>query len=99
MVELTINGAVIRFDGDPDMPLLWALRDELQLNGTKFGCGIGTCGACTVHVDGAPARSCVITVASVAGRSVTTIEGLSASVNHPMQRAWFRENVPQCGYC
>jgi aerobic-type carbon monoxide dehydrogenase small subunit (CoxS/CutS family) len=82
-----------------DTPLLWVLRDNLGLTGTKFGCGIAQCGACTVHVDGAPTRSCVIPVSSVAGKRVTTIEGLSRDRSHPVQRAWIAEDVPQCGYC
>jgi len=99
MIELRVNGEIFAFDDDPEMPLLWALRDELKLTGTKFGCGIGTCGACTVHVDGAPVRSCMLPVRSVVGKAVTTIEGLSATSEHPLQVAWVRENVPQCGYC
>ena len=99
MIDLNVNGKDCPFDDDPQMPLLWVLREELKLTGTKFGCGIGTCGACTVHVDGAPVRSCMIPVASVAGKAVTTIEGLSATNEHPLQVAWVRENVPQCGYC
>ena len=99
MLNLNVNGEVYDFDGDPEMPLLWALREELQLTGTKFGCGIGSCGACTVHVDGAPVRSCMMPVGQVAGKTVTTIEGLSKTGEHPLQQAWIRENVPQCGYC
>jgi isoquinoline 1-oxidoreductase alpha subunit len=99
MVELTINGQPHRLEVEDDMPLLWALREQLGLTGTKFGCGIGACGACTVHVDGAPARSCLVTVAAVAGRAITTIEGLGAGGLHPLQQAWIARNVPQCGYC
>ena len=99
MIELKVNGAVRQFDGDPEMPLLWYLRDELALTGTKFGCGLGLCGACTVHVEGSAARSCQTTMAQAAGKSVTTIEGLSPAGDHPVQRAWERANVPQCGYC
>jgi aerobic-type carbon monoxide dehydrogenase small subunit (CoxS/CutS family) len=99
MLELNVNGKVFEYDGDPKMPLLWALREELQLTGSKFGCGIGVCGACTVHVDGQPQRSCMTPVSHVAGKSVTTIEGLSKDGQHPLQLAWIEENVPQCGYC
>lgn len=99
MTTLAINGRPHDVDVDADMPLLWILRDELGLTGTKFGCGMGLCGACTVLVDGAPMRSCTLTAASVAGKSVTTIEGLSAQRNHPVQQAWIAESVPQCGYC
>ena len=87
------------FDGDPEMPLLWYLRDQLQLTGAKYGCGIGLCGACTVHVDGAATRSCLLTMSSTAGKDVVTIEGLSAQGDHPVQQAWKALNVPQCGYC
>jgi isoquinoline 1-oxidoreductase alpha subunit len=99
MVELTINGQPHRLEVDPEMPLLWVLREELALTGTKFGCGIGACGACTVHVDGTPARSCLVSVGAVAGRAITTIEGLAADGPHPLQQAWIARNVPQCGYC
>lgn len=99
MLKLNVNGEVRQFDGDPDMPLLWALREDLALTGTKFGCGIGVCGACTVHVDGVPVRSCTMAVARAEGRTVTTIEGLSPTAAHPLQRAWVANNVPQCGYC
>jgi len=99
MVTLQVNGEERRFDGDPSMPLLWYLRDELGLTGTKFGCGIAECGACTVHVDGEAARSCATAISDVAGRTVTTIEGLDAEGNHPVQKAWRTVNVPQCGYC
>jgi isoquinoline 1-oxidoreductase alpha subunit len=99
MSTLAINGRQHKVDVDADTPLLWILRDELGLTGTKFGCGMGLCGACTVLVDGEPMRSCTLTAASVAGKSVTTIEGLSAQRSHPVQQAWIAESVPQCGYC
>jgi isoquinoline 1-oxidoreductase alpha subunit len=98
-VELTINGKRRQYDGDPEQPLLWVLRDELRLTGSKFGCGIGVCGACTVHVDGRAQRSCMIPVGSLANRRVTTIEGLSPDASHAVQKAWLEEDVPQCGYC
>lgn len=100
MIELTLNGAPTRLDVPPEMPLLWAIREEAGLTGTKFGCGIGACGACTVHLDGSAVRSCSIPVSSAEGRTVTTIEGLAAGKElHPVQRAWIEEQVPQCGYC
>ena len=99
MIQCKVNGVERSFDSDPEMPLLWYLRDQLQLIGTKYGCGIGLCGACTVHVDGAAARSCLTTMSSAAGKDVVTIEGLSAKGDHPVQRAWKACNVPQCGYC
>ena len=100
MVTLKVNGTDHKLDIEPDMPLLWALRDELGLTGTKFGCGIAQCGACTVHVDGVAMRSCSVPVASVDGRSITTIEGLATNGKlHPVQAAWVAEDVPQCGYC
>jgi isoquinoline 1-oxidoreductase alpha subunit len=99
MVELTVNGARRSFDGDDDMPLLWYLRDELRLTGTRFGCGAGLCGACTVHVDGQAVRSCQTQMRTVQNKRVTTIEGLSADGSHALQRAWAAANVPQCGYC
>ena len=99
MITLSVNGTPRPVDLAPDTPLLWALRDALALTGTKFGCGIGACGSCTVLLDGAPVRSCQVTVAEVAGRKVTTIEGLSPDGNHPVQRAWIADEVPQCGYC
>jgi len=99
MVKLRVNGHEQAFDGDPQMPLLWYLRDELGLTGTKFGCGAALCGACTVHVDGSAARSCITAVGDVEGRAVTTIEGLDPQGNHPVQKAWRAMNVPQCGYC
>ena len=99
-VEFTINGRRATFGGDQTMPLLWYLRDHARLTGTKFGCGIGACGACTVHVDGAAVRSCITPVATVAGKNITTIEGLATGEKlHPVQRAWIEEDVPQCGYC
>jgi len=97
--NLTINGKTLNSDVDPSMPLLWVLRDVLNLTGTKFGCGIGLCGACTVHLDGKAVRSCVTQVGSVKGKKITTIEGLSPDRSHPVQRAWIAEQVPQCGYC
>lgn len=100
MTELTINGVARRLAADPDMPLLWAIREELGLMGTKFGCGIAQCGACTVHLDGAAVRSCTTPLRAAAGRSVTTIEGLATSEGlHRVQQAWIDEQVPQCGYC
>ncbi len=99
MVKLTVNGTAREFDGDPSMPLLWYLRDVLGLTGTKYGCGVAVCGACTVHVDGEAARACMTAVGDVAGRAVVTIEGLSAQGTHPVQVAWREANVPQCGYC
>ncbi|HET8772521.1 MAG TPA: (2Fe-2S)-binding protein [Thermoanaerobaculia bacterium] len=97
--KLTVNGSPVTVSSEADTPLLWVLRDELGLTGTKFGCGQGLCGACTVHVDGQAARSCATAVADVAGRKVVTIEGLSRNGTHPLQRAWLAENVAQCGYC
>jgi isoquinoline 1-oxidoreductase alpha subunit len=99
MIEFVLNGARVSVDAAADAPLLWVLRDELGLTGTKFGCGIGLCGACTVHVDGAAQRSCQTPVASIAGRSVTTIEGLSRDGRSALQQAWIELSVPQCGYC
>ena len=98
-VSLTINGKPSTVDVDPATPLVWVLREHLQLTGTKFGCGMAQCGACTVHVNGEAIRSCVTPVSSVAGKSITTIEGLSADGTHPLQKAWVAEQVPQCGYC
>jgi len=98
-ITLTINGTEHVVELAPETPLLWALRDELGLMGTKFGCGRALCGACTVHLDGKPVRSCLLPIANLAGRAVTTIEGLSPDASHPVQRAWLAENVPQCGYC
>lgn len=99
MITLEINGARHELDADPSMPLLWALRDLAGLTGTKYGCGKALCGACTVHLDGTPARACVTPLAAVAGRRVTTIEGLSDDGSHPVQRAWTELDVVQCGYC
>ena len=99
MVKLTVNGGERSFDGDPDMPLLWYLRDILRLTGTKFGCGVGLCGACTVHKNGQAVRSCITPMSSATGAQITTIEGISANGLHPVQRAWMEINVPQCGYC
>lgn len=96
---LTINGKVHQTDVDGNMPLLWFLRDTLELTGTKYGCGIGMCGSCTVHLDGQAVRSCLTTVSEADGRKVTTIEGLSKDGSHPLQIAWLNNNVPQCGYC
>jgi isoquinoline 1-oxidoreductase alpha subunit len=99
MVALTVNGQRHEVDAASDTPLLWVLREHLKLTGTKFGCGIAACGACTVHVDGEAARSCSMPLSLVAGKSVTTIEGLSVDGSHPLQKAWIAEQVPQCGYC
>ena len=99
MTELTINGRAQALTVDPATPLLWVLRDHLDLTGTKYGCGIAQCGACTVHVDGEATRSCITPLAAVAGKSITTIEGLSADASHPVQQAWIEHDVPQCGYC
>ncbi len=101
MVTLKVNGKTHTLDVEPDMPLLWAIRDEIGLTGTKFGCGIAQCGACTVHIDGVAMRSCSVTVGTAAGKEVTTIEGLASPDGklHPVQAAWIAEDVPQCGYC
>jgi isoquinoline 1-oxidoreductase alpha subunit len=96
---LTVNGQAHEVDADPSTPLLWVLRDHLGLTGTKYGCGINRCGACTVHVDGQATRSCNIAASKVAGQHITTIEGLSPDLSHPVQQAWVELNVPQCGYC
>ena len=98
-MELNVNGTSHDINVEPDMPLLWALRDVLGLTGTKYGCGIAQCGACTVHLDGEPVRSCSVPVSAVAGKRITTIEGLSRNSSHPVQRAWLALDVPQCGYC
>ncbi len=98
-IQFTLNGKSQKVDVVAQMPLLWVLRDQLGMTGTKFGCGAGLCGACTVHVNGAAVRSCSMPVSGVAGKSVTTIEGLSADGNHPVQQAWLEGDVPQCGYC
>ncbi len=99
MIELDINGKKHQLDVEPDMPLLWALRDHAGLTGTKYGCGMALCGACTVQVDGNPTRSCVVPVSAVVGRKIRTIEGLSPDRSHAVQRAWIELDVPQCGYC
>jgi len=98
-ITLNVNGKAQELDVDPEMPLLWAIRDHLQLTGTKFGCGMALCGACTVHIDGQPTRSCVTPVSAAQGRQVTTIEGLATPAGHAVQEAWVSLNVPQCGYC
>jgi aerobic-type carbon monoxide dehydrogenase small subunit (CoxS/CutS family) len=99
MLQFKVNGRDVSVDAAPDTPLLWVLRDNLHLTGTKFGCGIGQCGACTVHLEGAAQKSCQVPAGSVVGKAVTTIEGLSADGRHPVQQAWVAEQVPQCGYC
>ena len=99
MIELSVNGEGRQFSGDPNMPLLWYVRDELGLTGSKFGCGAGLCGACTVHVGGEAVRACITAVSEAEGQEVTTIEGLDPNGTHPVQRAWRTHNVPQCGYC
>jgi isoquinoline 1-oxidoreductase alpha subunit len=99
MIAFTVNGQSHQLDIEPETPLLWVLRDEIGLTGTKFGCGIAQCGACTVHVNGEAVRSCGMQVSDVAGKSITTIEGLSADSKHPVQQAWMAADVPQCGYC
>ena len=99
MITLTVNGETRQYDGDGDMPLLWYLRDLLDLTGTKYACGKGLCGSCTVHLDGAAVRSCVTSMAAADGGEVTTIEGLAANGDHPLQTAWNEHDVPQCGYC
>ncbi|MEC7380246.1 MAG: (2Fe-2S)-binding protein [Pseudomonadota bacterium] len=98
-IEFKLNGSSVALDLPADTPLLWAVRDEMNLKGTKFGCGIGMCGACTVHIDGVAQRSCITPVAAVAGKSITTIEGLSKNGDHPLQQAWVATQTPQCGYC
>jgi isoquinoline 1-oxidoreductase alpha subunit len=99
MIKFVVNGKPAVSEQPADTPLLWVVRDELGLTGTKFGCGMAQCGACTVHVNGVPTRSCVTPVSAVAGKKVTTIEGLSPAADHPLQKAWIAEQVPQCGYC
>lgn len=99
MASFTINGQFVEVDADPRTPLLWVIREHLKLTGTKFGCGVGQCGACTVHVDGEATFSCLTAVAAAEGREITTIEGLAPDSDHPLQRAWVEEEVPQCGYC
>jgi isoquinoline 1-oxidoreductase subunit alpha len=97
--QFTVNGSAVSVDAPADTPLLWVIREELKLTGTKYGCGVGLCGACVVHVDGKTAFSCQMQVSNVAGKEVTTIEGLSPDSSHPVQKAWLAERVPQCGYC
>ncbi len=99
MISLNVNGKQHSVDVEDDMPLLWVLRDELGLTGSKYGCGVAVCGACTVHVDGQPMRSCVMPASAMAGKKITTIEGLSPNGSHPVQKAWVKLQVPQCGYC
>ena len=99
MITLTVNGARHTLDIDPSTPLLYALRNDLHLHGAKFGCGLGQCGACTIHVDGTPTRACLTAASSAVGKKITTIEGLSPNATHPLQTAWVAEQVPQCGYC
>lgn len=99
VIRFKLNGKDQQVDVDPQMPLLWAIRDTIGLKGTKYGCGMAQCGACTVHFNGQPVRSCSLPVSAVAGQSVTTIEGISADTSHPVQRAWIEEQVAQCGYC
>ena len=99
MIAFTVNGNKVQVDAAPDTPLLWVLRDNVGLTGTKYGCGMAQCGACTVHLDGQPIRSCVTPVSEAAGKKVLTIEGLSRDNSHPVQKAWIAEDVPQCGYC
>ena len=99
MIEVNVNGRSHRVDVEPKTPLLWVLRDALGMTGTKYGCGISQCGACTVHVNGEPVRSCSLPVSAAAGKRITTIEGLSPDSSHPLQKAWVAEQVPQCGYC
>lgn len=99
MARFTLNGRPVESSAAPDTPLLWVIREDLQLTGTKFGCGIGQCGACTVHLDGVAVRSCQLPVSTVEGKHILTIEGLSANGEHPLQLAWIEEQVPQCGYC
>ncbi len=99
MITINVNGRAVKVDAAPDTPLLWVLRDHLQMTGTKYGCGMALCGACTVHMEGKAVRSCVLALGAVAGKCVTTIEGLSKDRSHAMQRAWVEIDVPQCGYC
>ena len=99
MIQLKVNGADQSFTGDPEMPLLWYLRDVLWMTGSKFGCGVGLCGACTVHVNGQATRSCVTAMRDATGKEITTVEGIEMNQLHPVQRAWMQFNVPQCGYC
>ncbi len=97
--QIAVNGRLRTIDADAETPLLWVLRDDLELTGTKYGCGIGTCGACTVHIDGQPARACLIPLSALAGKRVTTIEGMTTPIMKALQKAWIDEDVPQCGYC
>jgi isoquinoline 1-oxidoreductase subunit alpha len=99
MTTITVNNQMVNVDAEPDTPLLWVLRDHLGMTGTKFGCGMALCGACTVHINGAATRSCVLPLSAVAGKSITTIEGLSLDRSHAVQKAWLEIDVPQCGYC
>jgi isoquinoline 1-oxidoreductase alpha subunit len=99
MVTFNVNGDAVSVNAEPETPLLWAIREHLKLTGTKYGCGVGLCGACTVHVNGAAVKSCLTALSKVAGAAVTTIEGLSSDSSHPLQKAWIAEQVPQCGYC
>jgi isoquinoline 1-oxidoreductase subunit alpha len=99
LVKFSVNGKPVSFDGPEDVPLLWVVRENLRLTGSKFGCGVGACGACTMHFDGAPVRTCVLPISAAQGRQITTIEGLSANSSHPVQKAWIELDVPQCGYC
>ena len=99
MIAFSVNGKSVNLDVDPSTPLLWVIRDHLQLTGTKYGCGMAQCGACTIHINGEAVRSCVAPVSRASGKSVTTIEGLSPDLSHPLQLAWMEEDVPQCGYC
>ena len=98
-IDLNLNGKAVKVSAEPDTPLLWVIRDEVGLTGTKFGCGLALCGACTVHLDGAPVRSCQTPLSAAVGKKVTTIESLSADNSHPLQKAWIAHDVPQCGYC
>ena len=99
IITFNVNQAAYEVDIDPTMPLLWVLRENIGLTGTKFGCGVAQCGACTVHINGQAVRSCVVPIAAVEGKDITTIEGLSSDLSHPLQQAWIAEDVPQCGYC
>ena len=99
LVSFSVNQKPAQFEGPPDVPLLWVVREHLGLTGSKFGCGIGACGACTMHIDGRPARACIVPIAALQSRAVTTIEGLAPDSDHPVQRAWRALDVPQCGYC
>jgi isoquinoline 1-oxidoreductase alpha subunit len=99
VIPITVNNQVVNVDAEPDTPLLWVLRDHLGMTGTKYGCGMALCGACTVHIDGAATRSCVLPLSAVSGKSITTIEGLSRDRSHALQKAWLEIDVPQCGYC